>query len=202
MTTSKVVLVSGVVALAVAVAAFFGLSHAIPASAPSAGYTQSNLGEFPEGAKLGDAGVRNVAISIPAGSDQFAYHNTSGRTQYVSVPALSTTGTASTTFTVTAGTSTAATFNGFTVQSGAQSVKALLNAFIATSSVATTTNSLQGPGAQTGQGAGVIALPDGGYLNVGIYQTYATQCTGSVCETATSTNRGFNVTGFLTVYQP
>lgn len=192
-----VVIVSGLVALAVSVLAPFLVPQASP---PSAGFTQSNVGEFPEGAKIGDVGVRNVAVSIPAGQSQFAYCNRSGRVQYVPTAVLRTTGTASTTQTLTAGTSTATTFNSFSVP---VNVKSLINLTIATSGIATTTNSMQGAGATVGNGAGVATLADGVCLNVGIYQTYAQSCVGNgLCEPATSTARGFNVLGYIEVVQP
>lgn len=191
-------LVSGVVALAVAVG--FYVTQKTPApiqTDQSAGYTQSDNGKFPEGAQIGDMGVATKAFTIGAGVDQVSYRNTSGRVQYVDLVVAKTSGTASSTFTITSGTSTAATFNGFSVP---YTVKTLLNFRMATSSLATTTNSIDGAGSVPGTG-GVATLQDGEYLNVGIYQTFGTKCTGSLCETSTSTNRGFNVSGFIRVTQ-
>lgn len=200
MTTSKTVFLSGVVALAVAIAAFFGLPFVAP-SAPSAGYSQSNPGEFPEGAKLGTTGSRFYSGTLKAsqGQGQASYRNTSGKDQYIDLLGLRTTGTASTTQTLTAGTSTSATFNSFSVPS---TVKKFINVALATTSAATTTNSVQGPGAGTGDGSGLVRLADGEYFNFGLYQTYGTACSGSVCEAATSTNRGFDVRYFFRVLQP
>lgn len=203
-TSSKIIV--GVVALAVAVFALLGFlsSHSgTPATdnGPSAGFSQSNPGQFEEGAQIGSVGDRYYSGTLSASQfqDQGSYHNTSGRDQFVKMLILHTTGTASSTQTLTAGTSTSATFNGFSVPS---TVKSFLNVTVATSTVATTTNSIQGIGAPSGDGAGVVRLADGDYFNFGLYQTYGTKCTGSVCETATSTNRGFDVRYVLEVLQP
>jgi len=195
------VLVSGVVALAVAFLSIFGFHYFAPASSTSTslGYSQSDIGKFPEGAQIGDIGSRYYALSLPAGVNQGSYRNTSGHVQYVDLAILHTDGVASSTFILTAGTSTAATFNSFSVQSNTNS---LLKMTLATSSAATTTNSVGGLGERSGSGGGVAVLNDGDYLNYGLYQTYGSPCDGSLCEAATSTNRGFNVTGVLRVLQP
>lgn len=192
----KVYLAAGVVALVVAVIACFAIFNSV---APSAGYSQSDVGKFPEGVENGGVGTRYYPISLVGVNSQGSYCNKSGRVQYVDLAVLRTTGIASSTFTLTAGTSTASSFNQFSV---AGTIKALLNTVLATSTVATTTNSMQGPGATTGDGSGVVALANNACFNYGIYQTYGTACSGSVCETATSSNRGFNIAGYFRVIQP
>lgn len=201
MKTLLTVIVSGVVALAVAVGVIF---YAAPAS-PSAGYTQSDVAKFEEGAQIGAAGQRYYAIDIATGTAQVSYRNTSGRGQYVPLLTLHTTGIASSTFTLTAGTSTSSTFNGFSLRANN---KSLINQSISTSSAATTTSNLaafQQTAVTTGGSPGLVYLADGEYVNIGLYQPYGTFCDGSTakgaCETATSTNRGFNVKGILEVLQ-
>lgn len=195
MTTSKRnIFALGVVALVVVIGAFFGLPSLFT-SQSAAGYSQSDVGKFEEGAQLGTTGSRYYSGVIKAGNDQVSYRNTSGKDQYVDLAILRTTGTASTTQTLTAGTSTSATFNGFSVPSN---IKSLVNAIVATSSVATTTDSVNGYGAAEG----TVRLADGDYLNIGVYQTFGNQCTGAVCETATSTNRGYDVRYVIRVLQP
>ncbi len=170
------------------------------ASVPSLQGERAGVQEFVDGIKPGEAIEINKVVSIPAGSDNFVYTNRSGRAQYVDLLALRTSGTASSTFTLVAGTSTSATaWNGFSVPSN---LKSFLSATLATSSTATSTNSIQGNGAPSGSGAGVAYLAAGESLIVGLYQTYGNACTGAVCETATSTNRGFNVSGILRILTP
>lgn len=202
MSTFKTVLVSVGLAVAVSVIAAVGFVSSIYQKAPGdsqVGYQQGNPGEFPEGALIGQLGVRGFAFSIPAGQNQTSYRNTSGRRQYVDLLVMRTTGTASSTVTLTAGTSTSSTFNSFLVQS---SHKSLLNVALSTSTTATSTNSVQGLGAPTGApGAGVAKLEDGEYLNIGFYETYGYPCNGATCESATSSARGYNVDGIFRVLQ-
>lgn len=161
---------------------------------------RAGLQEFIDGIRPGEVTIQTKAVSIPLGSDNFVYTNKSGKVQYVDLLALHTSSVASSTQTLTAGTSTSATaWNGFSVP---QTLKSFFNITVATSSIATTTNSIQGSGATTGSGAGVAYLGIGESLIVGVYQTFGNKCTGALCETATSTNRGYTVSGFLRILTP
>lgn len=200
MKTSFVVSLAGGVALAVAVvvSALFYFTTLPGAEEPRAGLTQSNVGEFPEGVLIGQVAQRYYTVSLPAGIAQASYRNTSGRTQFVDLANLTTNGIASSTQTITVGTSTSATFNGYSVP---PNVKTLLNCTLATSTPSNTNaNSTHGTCAVASTG-GVVRLADGEYLNIGLYQTFGNVCTGALCETSTSTNRGFTVSGFIRVLQ-
>lgn len=192
-------LIAFIVAVVVAVVAVSSFTDgtATP-SEPAAGASQSAPGEFPEGALLGNAFSKYVTGTIGAGENQTAYRNTSGRTQYVDLATVRTTGTASTTQRITVGKSTSSTIANFTAATFAES--SLINYVLATSSAATTTASVQGSAAV--DRAGVIALADGEYLIFALTQTFLQgNCSGSVCETATSTNRGFNLEVMARVLQ-
>lgn len=202
MSTLQKFLVGIVVVVAVAL---FLFTYVLPSgetpavNEPTTGLSQSDVGKFPEGVQAGDGVIRIYKGTIGAGVNQVAYRNRSGRTQYADLLALTTSGTASTTQTLTAGTSTSSSFDSFSVPT---SVKSFLNYNIPTSTPAFTVNNLNGNADVTsGFGSGLIAIPDGAYLHLGFYQSYGNACTGSVCEAATSTNRGFNVDYLLRILQ-
>lgn len=192
-------IIAGIVSVVVALVTVFAATPAAPTPVNNTvGVSQTNVGEFPEGALIGDAFVKVVTGTIPAGSNQASFRNTTGKTVYVDQVIVRTTGTASTTQRISVGSGSSATIADFTLPTYALS--SLLNYVLATSSAATTTSSVHGAGAT--DRAGVIAVADGDYINIALTQTFVQgNCSGSVCETATSTNRGFNLEYLIRVLQ-
>lgn len=123
---------------------------------------------------------------IRAKSNQAFWRNTTGMTQYVDLAEFSTDGTASSTYKVYAGTTTSATaLNDFS----APALPALINGFLlATSSLATTTSNIN-----YARASSVVQVPDGKYVYFQFQAVDDRNCPATkLCETATSTNRGFN----------
>lgn len=122
--------------------------------------------------------------------NQASWRNTTGQTQYVDLAEISTDGTASSTykFYAYATTSPARTIFDWVAPTSAN--RMLINGQqIATSSVATTTSSESIQNAALG----VIQVPDGSYVNLLFTAVDNNLCAAAKrCETATSTNRGFN----------
>lgn len=158
---------------------------------------RAGLQEFLDGIKPGDVNLKEVAKVLPAGSTSVPlYTNRTGQDVFVEYGSADviTGETASSTFKAyvfaTSSSSTAvpawADFGTL-----AEGKRALINGVtLATSTTATTTSSTYA--AQANLGNGSILVPDGSTVFGYIQQTFATKCTGSLCETATSTNRGFN----------
>lgn len=192
-------LLGGVAVVLAALTLFFVFSTS-PAQAPTGekvGGQRAGVQEFVDGIKSGSVNSKWVSASLPAGASSVVlYTNRTGHDVYAdfgSVDVL-TGDTASSTqkaflFATSSSNTSVPTWADFgTVNEG---VRALIGGYtIATSSTALTENSVVAAVNSIGNGA--VLIPDGstlfGYLN----QTYATKCTGSVCETATSTNRGYN----------
>lgn len=172
---------------------FFG-----PVTSPqSLGGERGGFQEFFDGVMIGQVDQKWVQSKIEPGVDEVAlYTNRTGQDVYADFGTadIITGETASTTFKVsifaTTSSSTAVpTWANFGTL--AEGKRALIGGVIlATSTTATSTNSTLA--AVSGIGAGSVVIPDGSTLFGYMQQTYANQCTGSVCETATSTNRGFN----------
>lgn len=164
-----------------------------PVQAPqSLGDISINTQEFPAGVKFGDKATVNwTGGQIGARSNQASFRNTTGRTIYVDLAEMVTTGTASSTYQFFVATSTTATrSDNFT-----DPFSTLIDAFtLATSTTVRAVNSIKDAGTN---GRSVIPVTDGQYVLLTFQQTYNNTCNGSLCETATSTNRGFNVNWFL-----
>lgn len=201
---ANVLLVVGVAAVVI-VTGFFALRPA-PApttDAPSTDGQQNVAGqraglqEFNDGIKAGDMNTKWVARTLPVGSASVPlYTNTTGHDVYADFGAADvlTGQTSSSTFMVslfatTSSSSAVPAWADFgTLAEGA---RALINAVaLATSTTATSTNSVLA--VAQAKGAGAVVVPNGATLFGYIQQTYATKCTGATCETASSTNRGFN----------
>ncbi len=139
-----------------------------------------------------------VGGKIIAKSNSAFYKNVSGQTEYFENVEVSTDGTASSTYKVYAYATTSAPRTIYDFSAPVQNANTLIwiNGFaIATSSVATTTSSDDTKGTGAGPAAGsVIQVPNNSYLDIVLVQN-TTGCNGatSVCETATSTARGFNL---------
>lgn len=128
---------------------------------------------------------------IYAKTNQAYWKNTTGKTQYVDQLDVSTDGVASSTFNIWAVATSSALANAYDFTAPLATSTTLINNFsFSTTSVATTTSSLDK--APTGR---VIAVPDGSQVNIYLRSADGPTCNpqGVKCETATSTNRGFNL---------
>jgi hypothetical protein len=222
MTTFKNVIVTVIVA---AVVAFGVASLAVSATTgkslgASASQVQSVLWQFTNGISLdpgnSSAGGNGDYVftkggTIPAGANQAVWINKTGRTVYVDYADVITTGIASSSMRVSAvATSSVSTSTLATTASSmwltapiANPAGGLLidNVQIGTSSPKNTIiNTDVGPGTNA---SGTIPVADGSGIIFSLRQNNPNNCTGSACEQATSTNRGFNLTWFLEGhYQP
>lgn len=199
----------GVVAVVIAVVAItivlIGGKTSAPAPAQNvdqnAGGERAGLQEFKDGIKAGDLGSKWITKTLPPLTTQVKlYCNTTGRDtilDYGSV-LVKTGETASSTSKVsifaTTTTDTIAATNDFATI--AEGRRALLQALtISTSTTASSTSSVYAARVNQGNGAVVVANNScvWGYL-----QQDTTACSsagavaGAACETATSSNRGFN----------
>lgn len=174
-----------------------GINHT---SAPTQVVDQSLGGDVrnpgdnsPNGIQLGNL---PVTVNYDGGKIQpktntAFWKNTTGKTQYVDYVEVSTDNTASSTFAVYAyATSTAPrTLYDFVAPVNNATTLLSINQFIiATTSAATTTTNIDK--AFSGK---TVRVSANSYLDVSLVQTFGSACTGSICETATSSNRGFNV---------
>lgn len=189
------IIAAGIAILLSLVAIFVAVGS--PTGSQIVGGERGGFQEFFDGAMIGQVDQKWVQSKIEPGVDEVAlYTNRTGQDVYADFGTadIITGETASTTFKVsifaTTSSSTAVpTWANFGTL--AEGKRALIGGVIlATSTTATSTNSTLA--AVSGIGAGSVVIPDGSTLFGYMQQTYANQCTGSVCETATSTNRGFN----------
>lgn len=168
---------------------------AVESSDPNLQGERAGLQNFTDGAKLGTQNTRWYSGTIAAGANQGFWLNNTGVTVYADLAEMITTGTASTSYDFFIGTTTAATLSSdFTDP---------FSGLVDDKVVATSTNAL--PVANSikdagTNGRGVVAVPVGAYVFFTFQQTFAGNCTGSLCETATSTNRGFDVNWNLRVH--
>lgn len=194
--TSIGVVLGVVVAVAIALLAlgmvlFGGNSGQTPVGGERAG-----LQEFNDGIKAGDLASKFVSKKLePLQNSAKLYCNTTGKDlmlEYGEV-VITTGETASTTYLgsifATTSTSIAAAQD---YLAPAFSKQMLLSTKIATSTTASTTNSIMSN--RIGQGVGSVLVANNacvfGYLqNV---EASGPACSGGLCETATSSNRGFN----------
>ncbi len=148
-------------------------------------------GSLPDGIELGDGYVNfHAAGTINAGANTASWKNKTGRKVVITYAEMRTTGTASTTFDFYAATSSAATVSTFDF--GAAPFSELIDAKrVATTTAILVVNSIIDQGTN---GRGAIEVEDGEFVFLGFRQSFATNsCNGAWCESATSTNRGFNV---------
>lgn len=209
-TIQKSVFYSFLVTVAVVLIAFGGfVPKSVSSPDQNTGYSQTNIGEFSEGIKNGDLAERWISKTMISGTNSVAlYTNRSGRDAYVYVASVNvpTGQTASSTSNVFlfATTSTSIGVAQDFVGLGGTSGKAFLinGVTIATTSTATTTSSVYAAVAQKGNGA--IVVPDGstvfGYLQQNTTLANSACSALGLCETATSTNRGFNPVFNIKVY--
>lgn len=200
----------GALALCVGIAAFSSITPAIDTGAADQQLTggATNVGHvetiswgFPKGIVLGPnllAEVNYDQIALAPGQNDVTWTNNGSRTAYVDLANLVTTGVASSTFKAYAYASTtsaiapqhwntALSFGG----TGNSTSTQLFNLSLATSTAATSTNSIIQ--AATGRGLGVIAVPSGWRLHLTLQAVDSIACqVAKSCEMATSTNRGIN----------
>lgn len=194
------IILSVVVVLVVAVV--IGINGLGLLSAPKTSSTDSNVGlisgpvhntieSFAKGISTGGTFASFTANgTIDAGSNQGHWTNSTGRTVYINpgnVRIGYTSGTASSSFYFSAGTSTATTFTDY-----ARPTPATL--IIDMASVATSTGTGGGAitfvGTTTSAGKG-ISVPNGSSVVFSIQSNGSCKTVGA-CETATSTNRGIS----------
>lgn len=205
MTTAQKI-INGLLAFGLVVVAVLASARPqeAPAPAPAAGATggiyQALPWTFGNGIKLGDVNTNWLPTqTITAGQSQVAYTNRTGRpiiVDYGEIQQIANAGginVASSTFRVTMFATTTTTVpasHDFTAVSA--STSALVVGVWATSTTATTTNSV---GTVPLGGQGTILLPADWTL-ITYLQRNTTLCgavAATVCEAATSTNRGFDV---------
>lgn len=150
---------------------------------------------FIAGLNLGPANnqvhLNEISINIGAKTNSGYWKNTSGATRYVDLTDITTSGTASSSYLFYAYASS--TLPGITYDF-TNNVTATANTWVningiglATSTVATTTSSFD-----TTAPNRTVPVASGAYYIVLMKQRFSV-CTSGTCETATSTNRGFNV---------
>lgn len=178
-------------------------------------YEQYERQTFQRGLTVGDGTSGANDLTFPGGSTAVIggsmragtridyWQNTTGATVYVSNAVYGwTSGTASSTYqhnlfaTTTSPTTIASLYSYTAMTEAINGISTFLSRDhqIATSTTATTTSSVLRLTA--GRGSGMVAVPNNGYL-IYMMQNIASGgggplCSGSVCETATSSNRGFN----------
>ncbi len=167
--------------------------HQAPApQSHSTGAVVNNSGsQFTNGASFGPTGINTnwAGDKIYAKTNQASWLNNTGMTQYVDLLDVSTDGTASSTFKIFAVATTSAltTLYDFTAPAGG--LLAINGFSFSTSTTATTTSSIDK--AIAGH---VIRVPDGSRINIYLQAVDNRLCPATgLCETATSTNRGFNL---------
>ena len=188
----------GVAAVAIAIVAL-GISFFGGSSQPSqnVGGERAGLQEFIDGIKAGDINAKWVSAKLPTQENSvLIYANRTGHDVIADFGSMviPTGETASSTSLVsifaTTSSSIAASNNFATIS---EISRALIQAAtVATSSTATTTNSINS--AALGQGIGAIVVPTGSFI-FGYLQQNVSGCSVAAagkCETATSSARGFN----------
>lgn len=192
----------GVVAVAIAILALgISIFHTAPAATndQAVGGERAGLQEFIDGIKAGDLNEKWISKKMaPLSNSVQIYHNTTGHDVIIDLgsAAIITGETASSTSKVSivaTTSSSVATWVDFGTL--AEGKRALINAIgIATSSTATSTNSVLA--AVQSKGNGFVLVPTDYYV-FGILQQDTTACSiagaaAGACETATSSVRGFN----------
>lgn len=168
--------------------------------AQSGGPTFNAGANFPAGLTLGIGSTRSMnsgLIQIGRGANQASWKNTTGRTVYVRLGDVEMAGTASSTFKVYVGTSTAATVtNVFSLTTAP-----LWSQFIDGAQIATATPAGVWADNITNHKTsypGTIQVNSGQYFTL-VASTFCS--TVGACETATSTNRGWSTLTLPFQYQ-
>lgn len=186
--------------------------HLATALNPNLGGTVENFPSwFTNGLSVGNNSNGNtgvftnaVAGQIGPGANTAHWTNNTGHTVFIPLVVLHTTGTASSSMKLIVSAST-------TVPALADDFNALnlpmndvaISTIVATSSTATTTSNLLSVAQNSSKSSGVISVAAGSSLNIvmhnasGVANAPLNTCNGASCETATSTNRGFNVNWYF-----
>lgn len=148
---------------------------------------------FPDGASLGKEDIihNSKKISLNAGDNDMGWKNQTGRTIYIDLVSVRTTGIASSTMTVDVATSSTETIADYS-----DPFSEIIDSYsLATSSPTDTVIASNVNGGTNG--IGVVAVADGEWVSLLLSATAGALCDGSACETATSTSRGFNLDMFI-----
>lgn len=198
MNKQSVFLGAGVVAsLVLSFLAFSQIGNYTPTNSGDGLGSVRNVDTYPDGIKIGKG---PVAVSwqtgtIGSGVNQASFQNKTGRVMCADLAVVRTTGTASSSYRITVGTSTSATVSDFAALTGDN--RSIIDFSFATSTTATSSNSVHGVGAV----AGVVCVNADEYYNIalraGTSTTASAGCNGATCESATSTNRGFDIIYYL-----
>ncbi len=181
-----------VVALILSYAAYSKPATVVVKEVPVAGDISINNQDFPNGIKNGSQNTMWETVSIGPGVNKAFWKNTNGRAVILDYAEMITSGVASSTYKFYVATSTGTYTTDYTAPLPSTGLL-IQGASVATSSVAKVVTSAA---SSTGATAGAIRVLDGEYLMF-TFQQPGPACNGATCETSTSTNRGFNVTGNL-----
>ena len=188
-----------ILAFIVAVVSLFG-SHStnVGALTPAGSPVNITPDVYANGLWTGARFEQDIGLTMNDRVNQASWKNTTGNTVYVSdaifhlIPNAKNVTLASSSFNFFIGTSTTATVAD---QSILTNINGLIDTYvIATSSNATSTVASSNVKGGT-NGKGVIGVAPGQYI-VAALESVSASCTGgNGCESATSTNRGFNIFG-------
>lgn len=211
MSTFKNVLLTAVVALIVAAGVSYAVAPAVASQTlgASAANVQQVIWQFTKGVMLegstktgsGSSAVFTASGTLGKGQYIDYWTNKTGRTVLVDYgDVVQTGGYASSTMRVSIlATTTTSAINPYVAPK--VSTSTMSNFLIDNARLATSTPPNFAINADVGGGTnatGTIAVPDGTSIVVLLQQgDYEPGCTGSVCEPATSTNRGFNLNWFI-----
>lgn len=189
-------IIGGIVVIALVVVLGAVFFHKTAAPGQLGDQVQNDVFWFTNGAKFGtnaDA-INWVRMQMGVGTNQISWLNNTGNTVFIpsSLAKVSTNGTASTTYAITMGTSTAATVTD--AQTAPVYGSMIDGALIATSTVFTTVSNIQNSTLVGTKEQGYIRVPAGQHVIAVMENPYKVPgtCTGATCENATSTNRGFS----------
>lgn len=188
MTTFKSIVIAAVVALIISVGAIFLLARPSTSgqSLGAGGDVETNIPTFVNGLGIGnnETLIYKAPVIGPA-QNQASWYNNLGRAVVVEYSEIYFAGTASSSLRASMGTTSAATISNNFAAPFASSVD---NALVATGTVNLVINS---DFSSSGNGKGSMVVLPGQYFYWFFRQDDGRACTGSVCEAATSTNRGF-----------
>lgn len=218
MSTLKSLVLTVVVAVVVAAGVSYVVAPSVTSSTlgGSINNVQSVIWQFSKGVSLdssdSNGGGGSVLVTksgtIGTGQNQGVWTNKTGRTVYVDYADVITTGAASSSFKITALATTTSSIAASmwltapTSATAATTTTLIGDAILATSSPA---GYIINSDITTGMtnASGTVPVLDGQSLIFYIRQAFGNACTGSVCEQATSTNRGFNLSWYLQAhYRP
>ena len=182
-------------------ALFIAVSSGAPVTDGNFAGNRAGLQEFVDGIKAGDLTTKWVGGALPVRSDEMVvYTNRTGRDVYADFASVDviTGETASSTYKISLfATTTTSIASSMDFGTLAEGKRALIQSLaIATSTTASSTSSVYAAARGASSGNGSVVIPDGSSLLMYLQQdTTAGSITcarNGACETATSSNRGFN----------